>query len=184
MNKIELSITGLAPTNSPQYIIVLREIKGWRQLPIVIGTAEAHAIAVALEKFSSSRPMTHDLFVNTMSAFGVTIKEVVITKVDKGIFYSEIICENTATNIVTSIDSRTSDAIALAVRYDCKIYAYESVLEKAAINVKKIKEKNPEEKLKELSEKMQKAVENENYELAAELKKEIQEIKNNNEPKN
>ncbi len=183
MDKIELAITGLAPTNSPQYIIVLRELNGWRQLPIVIGTAEAHAIAIALEKFPSSRPMTHDLFVNTLLSFGITIKEIIITKVEKGVFHSEITCVNQKTEEIIRLDSRTSDAIALAVRYKCKIYAYETVLEKAAFNIRKLKQDNPQKKLKELTDRMQKAIENENYELAAELKKEIQEIKKNIENK-
>lgn len=184
MKKVEIAIAALAPTNAPQYVIVMREVEGWRRLPIVIGTAEAHAIAIELENITRVRPMTHDLFVNTLSAFGIIINEVFITKVKDGVFFSELVCEQSNTGTVIRLDSRTSDAIALAIRFKCKIFTYEEVMKKSAFSIKdfnqekalKTKKEKLKHKIDQLTEEMNKAVEAENYELASKLKKEIEKL--------
>jgi bifunctional DNase/RNase len=110
---------------------VLGEVNGLRRLPIVIGGFEAQAIAVALEKMQPSRPLTHDLMKNFMNAFNIELHEVVISDLQEGIFYSKLICSSD--NDTIEIDSRTSDALALAVRFGCPVYTYEHILESAGI---------------------------------------------------
>lgn len=133
MQKIELEIVALSHsiTQSHSYAVVLGEVNGLRRLPIVIGGFEAQAIAVALEKMHPSRPLTHDLMKNFMNAFNVDLHEIVINDLQEGIFYSRLVCSNERETI--EIDSRTSDAIALAVRFGCPIYTYEHILESAGI---------------------------------------------------
>jgi uncharacterized protein len=133
MRKIELEIVALSHsiTQSHSYAVVLGEVNGLRRLPIVIGGFEAQAIAVALEKMHPSRPLTHDLMKNFMNAFNVTLHEVIITDLQEGIFYSRLVCSNDKETI--DIDSRTSDAIALAVRFGCPIFTFENILESAGI---------------------------------------------------
>lgn len=133
MKKIELEIVALSHsiTQTHSYAVVLGEVNGLRRLPIVIGGFEAQAIAVALERMQPTRPLTHDLFYNFMSAYGVDLEEVVIYKLEEGIFFAKLICKSN--NEVTEIDSRTSDALALAVRAGCHIYTYESILETAGL---------------------------------------------------
>jgi len=111
--------------------VVLGEVNGLRKLPIVIGGFEAQAIAVALERMQPSRPLTHDLMKNFMMAFSVDLHEVVISDLQEGIFYSKLLCSNDKDTV--EIDSRTSDALALAVRFGCPIYTYENILESAGI---------------------------------------------------
>jgi uncharacterized protein len=184
MEKVEIAIAALAPTNVPQYVIVMREVKGWRRLPIVIGTSEAQAIAIELEKITHPRPMTHDLFVNALSAFGIMLNEVIITKVKDGVFYSELVCEQSTTGTTIRLDSRTSDAIALAIRFKCKIYTYENVMETSAFSLKdfnqekasKSKKERLQYKFESLNEELKKAVEQENYELASTIRDEIKQI--------
>jgi len=186
VKKIELEIAAIAPTNTPQYVIVMKEKEGWKRLPIVIGTTEAHAIAIELENVTRPRPLTHDLFVNTLSAFGILINEIVITKVEEGVFFSELVCEQTATGTVIRIDSRTSDAIALAIRFRCKIFTYEDVMTQAAFSVKDIKKdsnlqpKNEhiKNKIDILNNKLKDAIEKEDYELASRLRDQIAKLKN------
>ncbi|MBD0332137.1 MAG: bifunctional nuclease family protein [Chitinophagaceae bacterium] len=133
MKKIELEIVALSHsiTQTHSYAVVLGEINGLRRLPIVIGGFEAQAIAVALEKMQPSRPLTHDLMKNFMSAFNIDLIEVIISDLQEGIFYSKLIC--TSENDTVEIDSRTSDALALAVRFGCPVFTYEHILESAGI---------------------------------------------------
>ena len=133
MKKIELEIVALSHsiTQTHSYAVVLGEINGLRRLPIVIGGFEAQAIAVALEKMQPSRPLTHDLMKNFMTAFNIELHEVIITDLQEGIFYSKLVCSSD--NDTIEIDSRTSDALALAVRFSCPIYTYEHILESAGI---------------------------------------------------
>ena len=133
MKKIELEIVALSHsiTQTHSYAVVLGEVNGLRRLPIVIGGFEAQAIAVALEKMHPSRPLTHDLMKNFMNAFGVDLQEIIICDLQEGIFYSKLVCSNNDDTI--EIDSRTSDALALAVRFGCPIYTYDNILESAGI---------------------------------------------------
>jgi len=131
MKKIELEIVAITnsrfQTNS--YAVVLGEQNGLRRLPIVIGGYEAQAIAVALEKLPVSRPLTHDLFRNFFYAFNIELQEAIIYKLEEGIFYSKLICSNADETL--EIDSRTSDALALAVRMGCPVFTFENILDKA-----------------------------------------------------
>lgn len=133
MKKIKLEIIGLSfsQTQSGAYALVLGEEAGKRRLPIIIGGFEAQAIAVELENMTPSRPLTHDLFKNFAIEFSVTINEVIIYNLKEGIFYSKLIC--TDGNEVKEIDARTSDAIAMAVRFNCPIYTYEFILASAGV---------------------------------------------------
>ena len=133
MKKIELEIVALSHsiTQTHSYAVVLGEINGLRRLPIVIGGFEAQAIAVALERMNPSRPLTHDLMKNFMMAFNVELNEVVINDLQEGIFYAKLICSSS--NDTVEIDSRTSDALAMAVRFGCPIYTYENILAEAGV---------------------------------------------------
>jgi hypothetical protein len=133
MKKIELEIVALSHsiTQTHSYAVVLGETNGLRRLPIVIGGFEAQAIAVALERMQPSRPLTHDLMKNFMSAFNVDLQEIMISDLQEGIFYSKLVCFTESDTV--EIDSRTSDAIALAVRFGCPIYTYEHILQNAGI---------------------------------------------------
>ena len=133
MKKIELEIVALSHsiTQTHSYAVVLGEINGIRRLPIVIGGFEAQAIAVALERMNTSRPLTHDLMKNFMMAFNVDLHEIVINDLQEGIFYSKLVCSSA--NDTVEIDSRTSDALALAVRFGCPIYTYENILAEAGV---------------------------------------------------
>ena len=133
MKKIELEIVALSHsiTQTHSYAVVLGEVNGLRRLPIVIGGFEAQAIAVALEKMQPSRPLTHDLMKNFMSAFNIELHEIIISDLQEGIFYSKLVCSSD--NDTIEIDSRTSDALALAVRFGCPVYTYEHILESAGI---------------------------------------------------
>ena len=133
MKKIELEIVALSHsiTQTHSYAVVLGEVNGLRRLPIVIGGFEAQAIAVALERMQPSRPLTHDLFANFMTTFSIDLTEVIIYKLEEGIFFARLVCQNSGETI--EIDSRTSDALALAVRANCHIYTYENILEAAGL---------------------------------------------------
>ncbi len=133
MKKIELEIVALSHsiTQTHSYAVVLGEVNGLRRLPIVIGGFEAQAIAVALEKMQPSRPLTHDLMKNFMTAFNIELHEVIISDLQEGIFYSKLVCSSD--NDTVEIDSRTSDALALAVRFGCPVYTFEHILESAGI---------------------------------------------------
>ncbi len=133
MKKIELEIVALSHsiTQTHSYAVVLGEVNGLRRLPIVIGGFEAQAIAVALERMQPSRPLTHDLMKNFMMAFNVDLHEVIINDLQEGIFYSKLVCSTD--NDTVEIDSRTSDAVALAVRFGCPIYTFDNILDSAGI---------------------------------------------------
>ena len=191
MEKVKLEIVGLSysQTQSGAYALVLSEVKGNRRLPIIIGGFEAQAIAIELENMTPTRPLTHDLFKNFAVEFEIVIKEVIIYNLVEGIFYSKLICEQNG--VEKEVDARTSDAIALGVRFKCPVYTYETILGSAGIKLEEGDELEPPieaepvEKsdakkgdlskltIKELEEKLEGAVENEDYELASKLRDEI-----------
>nr|WP_294794072.1 bifunctional nuclease family protein [uncultured Mucilaginibacter sp.] len=193
MKKIELDIVGLSysQTQSGAYALVLGEINGRRRLPIIIGSFEAQAIAIEIEKMTPSRPLTHDLFKSFAEAYHISIQEVIIYNLVDGIFYSKLICTDGKKSL--EIDARTSDAIALAVRFDCPIYTYEFILSSAGIVIEgnefvyleNISE-TPEEatpvnptagfsslSTEELKTKLQEALAEESYEKAAKIRDEL-----------
>ncbi len=191
MDLIELQINRISysQNQSGAYAMILDEIGGKRKLPIVIGEFEAQSIAVALDKeIKPYRPFTHDLFKNFASHFEIFLKKVIITKLVDGVFYSTLICVKD--NVEQSIDSRTSDAISLALRFKAPIYTYENILDTAGVLLDKsktpvssIKEEIFEIKIsklsiKELETEINKAIKSENYERAAQLRDEISKRKN------
>ncbi len=133
MKKLKLEIVGLSysQTQTGAYALVLGEAKGKRRLPIIIGGFEAQAIAIELEKMTPSRPLTHDLFKSFAETFNILVNEVIIYNLVEGIFFAKLICNDGSRDV--EIDARTSDAIALAVRFDCPIYTYEFILSSAGI---------------------------------------------------
>jgi bifunctional DNase/RNase len=133
MKKVELQVFAISHSirQMQSYAVVLEEVNGIRKIPIVIGASEASGIAVALERMKPPRPLSHDLMKNIMLAFEIKLLEIIIYKVEEGIFFSKLICSND--NDTIEIDSRTSDAIALAVRFGCPIYTLESVLDNAGV---------------------------------------------------
>ncbi|MEX1192184.1 MAG: bifunctional nuclease family protein [Brumimicrobium sp.] len=191
MEKVKLEIVGLSysQTQSGAYALVLSEVDGNRRLPIIIGGFEAQAIAIELENMTPTRPLTHDLFKNFAVDFGIKVKEVIIYNLVEGIFYSKLICEQDGKE--KEIDARTSDAIALGVRFKCPVFTYESILGSAGIKLEEGDdldspvEVDPSEKkqsdksnlsdltIKELEVQLEGAVENEDYELASKLRDEI-----------
>lgn len=194
MNKIELEIINITQgfTQHHSYAVVLGEVKGKRRLPIVIGAAEAQAIAVALENMPPARPLTHDLFKTVMDTFNVFLSEIVITNLMDGVFYSKLICIFNGEE--HEIDSRTSDAIALAIRFGCPIYIYGSILETSGIVlIEEEQEENVEEEFssmaasrvekektdysiytyKELEKMLNEALVSEDYEKAAHIRDEL-----------
>lgn len=189
MRKIELEIVALSHsiTQTHSYAVVLGEVNGLRRLPIVIGGFEAQAIAVALERMQPSRPLTHDLMKNFMNAFSVELQEIVINDLQEGIFYSKLVC--TTENDTVEIDSRTSDALALAVRFGCPIYTYDHILESAGIMMEDTAGKKKKKgagatvesgegdlgalSIEDLQKALEEAVEVEDYIKASAIKKEI-----------
>ena len=195
MSLVRLNIKGISysQTQSGAYALVLSEVEGERTLPIIIGAFEAQSIAIALEKeIKPPRPLTHDLFKTFSDRFQIKVKQVIIHKLVDGVFYSSLICERD--RIEEIIDARTSDAIALATRFNAPIFTYENILDKAGIFLKakdesfsdeakiEVEELIPEPKqdisfkdipLDELNNKLDEAVTNEDYELAAKLRDEI-----------
>ena len=151
MNLVQLLINGISysQTQNGAYALILSEIEGERKLPIVIGTNEAQSIAIAIEKeIKPPRPLTHDLFKNFCVRFDIKIKQVIIHKLVDGVFYSSVICERDG--IEEIIDSRSSDAIALAIRFEAPIYTYENILKKAGVVLKIEKEIDEKSLLKDL----------------------------------
>lgn len=133
MKKVKLEIVGLSysQTQTGAYALVLGEAKGKRRLPIIIGGFEAQAIAIELEKMTPSRPLTHDLFKSFAEGFNIEVNEVIIYNLVEGIFFAKIVCNGDGKEV--EIDARTSDAIALAVRFNCPINTYEFILSQAGI---------------------------------------------------
>lgn len=195
MKKIELEIVALSHsiTQSQSYAVVLGEIKGLRRLPIVIGGFEAQAIAVALEKMEPSRPLTHDLLKNVFDTISIDLKQIIISNLKDGIFYAQLICKIGTKTV--EIDSRTSDALALAVRFKCPIYTYEFILETAGIIMEDQPEDMPSKKekvqiesvedsndltkmsVKELNELLNRVLNNEEYERAIKIRDELEKRK-------
>ncbi len=188
MNLVELKVNRISYSQSQNgaYALILEEAKGERKLPIVIGGFEAQSIAIALDKnIDPPRPLTHDLFKTFSNSFDVNLKQVIIHKLIDGIFYSSIIFERD--KIEEIIDARTSDAVALALRFESPIFTYTKILDQAGIILnKEIAEKQTEKKfdedyknlsVKDLNKKISDAIEIENYELAAKLRDEINQRK-------
>ena len=197
MKKIRLEISGItySQTQSGSYVLTLSEVSGKRKLPIVIGGFEAQAIAIELEKMAPNRPLTHDLFKSFCEAYNVMVTEVIIYKFHEGVFYAKIICIKE--NEVTEIDSRTSDAIAIGVRFNCPIYSYNSVLDEVGNtkelgefdedddssdedNIEQLELDDPfdvfsddNDSIEELQNKLKEAIEREEYEIASNLRDEI-----------
>ena len=203
MSLVKLTIKGISysQTQNGAYALILNEVDGERKLPIVIGAFEAQSIAIALEKeIKPPRPLTHDLFKNFADRFAITIKQVIIHKLVDGIFFSSIICINDKDKLEEVLDARTSDAIALALRFSAPIYTYKNILDKAGIYLN-----NPTESGKQIDDEylstpetfsqeiesndsgslyaknstaelhnmLEKAIQNEDYENAAKLRDEI-----------
>lgn len=141
MRKIELDIVALSHSvgNTNNYAVVLGERYGDRKLPVVIGGFEAQAIAVAIERMKPGRPLTHDLFKNFMDTFHIKLEEVVISELVEGVFHAKLVCLQKGGDYI-EIDSRTSDALALAVRFECPIFTYEFILDSAGISIEDPKE--------------------------------------------
>ena len=202
MSLVKLTIKGISysQTQNGAYALILNEVDGERKLPIVIGAFEAQSIAIALEKeIKPPRPLTHDLFKNFADRFDIVVKQVIIHKLVDGVFYSSIICERD--KIEEIIDARTSDAIALALRFNAPIFTYKNILDKAgiylSINPSETTNENPDNdniltptdtyeedvvvpadnysgySLKELYQKLDESVQNEDYERAAKIRDEI-----------
>ncbi|NNT70654.1 hypothetical protein HKT18_00350 [Flavobacterium sp. IMCC34852] len=203
MSLVKLTIKGISysQTQNGAYALILNEVDGERKLPIVIGAFEAQSIAIALEKeIKPPRPLTHDLFKSFADRFDIVVKQVIIHKLVDGVFYSSIICERD--KIEEIIDARTSDAIALALRFNAPIFTYKNILDKAGIylntNPTDLENQNTEDEgvlstpetfgldsegnagdayvsmsLSELHEALEKAVQDEDYEKAAKIRDEI-----------
>ena len=131
--KLEIYAISYSQAQTGAYALILGEPSGKKRLPIVIGAFEAQSIAIAIEKMKSTRPLTHDLFLNFAVQFGINIKEVIIDRFSEGIFFSKLICEKNGEDQVYEIDSRTSDAVALAVRFQCPIYTYKFIMDAAGM---------------------------------------------------
>ena len=199
MSLVKLNIKGISysQTQNGAYALILSEVDGDRKLPIVIGAFEAQSIAIALEKeIRPPRPLTHDLFKNFADRFDIVVKQVIIHKLVDGVFYSSMICERD--KIEEIIDARTSDAIALALRFQAPIFTYKNILDKAGIYLKVnpksdsenedkilvddliaeevdavLNENYKNKSLEELHQLLSEAVQNEDYELAAKIRDEI-----------
>lgn len=202
MKKVRLEIVGLSysQTQSGAYALVLGESTGTRRLPIIIGGFEAQAIAIELEKMSPSRPLTHDLFKSFAEVFDVKVSEVLIYNLVEGIFYAKLICSDGTRDV--ELDARTSDAIALAVRFNCPIYTFEFILKSAGIvlddetgaaltattentavseitenPVAKSQEEYKEKSTEELKNLLQTALDEERYEMASKIRDELNQRK-------
>lgn len=185
MTKIKLQIVGLSFSKMQDnaYVLILAESAGTRRIPIIIGGVEAQAIAMEIENLHAPRPLTHDLFYSLASKFGITLTEVYIYKLHEGIFYSKIVAQQN--DVCIELDSRTSDAVALAIRFKCPIYAEQSVVDRAGIDIEAQSENvgdtaNDSEQQEftmkddtELQELLQIAINNEDYEKASLIRDEL-----------
>lgn len=189
--KVALKVNNIAHsvTHKNSYTVVLSEIGGNRIIPLVVGAFEAQSIAVALENMKPSRPLTHDLFKNAFKSFNIQLQQVIITSQLEGIFYSNLVCK--MGDEVVNLDSRTSDALALALRFGCPIFTYEALLNEVGIileeeeksksskvEITKEKKETPKERIsrEDLEKKLQDALEKEDYELAARLRDQLSEF--------
>ncbi len=196
MDKIELKVMAISRsvTQSLNYAVVLGELNGPRRLPVIIGSTEAQAIAIAIEGMSGPRPMTHDLFKNTLETLRTDLREIIISDIKEGIFYARLVLDRDGE--IIEVDSRTSDALALATRFDCPIYTYELILQNAGIV---LEGEGEEEDLQmqdvsegpsgqhkdnlssytvgELTTMLEDVLKEENYERAAEIRDEINQRK-------
>jgi len=199
MKKVEMFVAGMSYSQSQSgaYALFLGVVGEDKRLPIIIGGFEAQAIAIFLEKMKPQRPLTHDLFKHFATSFDIRLKEVVINKFEEGIFYSKLVCEKEGKTV--EIDSRTSDAVALALRFDCPIYADAAIVEEAGIvieesdtepenegetEVKNVESPTTDDAyenylLEELEDLLKKAIEEENYEEASRVRDEIKNGKRN-----
>ena len=191
MNKVNLEIVGLTYSESSTgaYVLIMGDKNSQRRLPIVIGSAEAESIAVGIEKHKNGRPHTHDLFIRFAREFGIEIMEVVINRFRDGVYYAMLVCKQG--DDLTMGDARPSDAIAIAVRVGCEIYAYESVMEEACILMDDMDEPKENESenasinkgvtstsmellnIEALEDLLQEAIDNEDYQKAAQIRDEI-----------
>ncbi len=198
MEKIRLEILGMSYSQSQSgaYALILGESKGKRRLPIIIGGFEAQAIAIELENMKPARPLTHDLLKRVADAFHITVLEVIINKFHEGVFFAQLVCDDGKQTI--EIDSRTSDAVALAIRFKCPIYTYENIMSQAGVIVQDEKEKKKKEDIppipyseednpyeqyttRELEDLITTAIEKEEYEKASQIRDEIKRRKKPNE---
>ena len=191
MNKVNLEILGLTYSESSTgaYVLIMGDKNSQRRLPIVIGSAEAESIAVGIEKHKNGRPHAHDLFIRFAREFGIEIMEVVINRFRDGVYYAMLVCKQG--DDLTMVDTRPSDAIAIAVRVGCEIYAYESVMEEAGILMDDMDEPKENEfenasinkgvtstsmellNIEALEDLLQEAIDNEDYQKAAQIRDEI-----------
>lgn len=193
MERIKLEISALSQSVSfnQSFAVILAEVEGSRKLPIVIGMFEAQAIAMELEEIPPSRPLTHDLFKNTLEAYNISLVEVIINELKEGVFYAQLVCEQFEKQLL--MDSRTSDAIALAVRFQCPIYTYEAIMSEGGIildeeevaeqqkktapkpksSSRKKEVKYTDNSVEELEQLLEKAISEEDYEKAARIRDEI-----------
>jgi len=199
MSKVKLNVLGLSysQTQAGAYALVLAEENGTRRIPIIIGGFEAQSIAIVLENLTPPRPLTHELFHTFSKKIDINIKEVIISKLEEGVFYADIVFNSNGKLI--SIDARTSDAIALALRFESPIYTSESILQKAGVYLE-LEGDNPEEngdekeifttkkehskdksfskyKISELNELLDKSIAEEDYELASKIRDELKKRK-------
>jgi uncharacterized protein len=196
MKRIKLKVMGISysQTQSGAYALILIEENGERRIPIIIGGFEAQAIVIKLENLDPPRPLTHDLFKQFADDFNIAVFEVVIYKLEEGVFFSRLICNNGEKEI--AIDSRTSDAVALALRFECPIYISEDILEKAGITINPSEQESDSGEVdkifeggttkydvhteEELYKMIDESVKTEDYERAAAIRDEIEKRKSKN----
>ena len=193
MDKIELRVMAISRsvTQSLNYAVVLGEMNGPRRLPVIIGSSEAQAIAIAIEGMSGPRPMTHDLFKNTLETLRTDLREIIISDIKEGIFYARLVLDRDGE--IIEVDSRTSDALALATRFDCPIYTYELILQNAGIVLEGDEAEGEEMQMQDISDErsdnlasytvgelntmLEDVLSEENYERAAQIRDEIKQRK-------
>jgi bifunctional DNase/RNase len=192
--KIQLTVQGItySQTQNNAYALILKEVDGSRRMPIIIGGFEAQSIAIKFENIKYTRPLTHDLFKSFAEEFEIEITEVVIYKFEEGVFFSTLVCNNGKET--RYIEARTSDAVSLAIRFNCPIYTYEKILSMVAIHesdLKNVEQQSQDEyvdegkeideleyySLEELSTMLEHSIEEENYELASKIRDEIEKRK-------